>query len=89
MINTEVWFNLPGMAFNLISKAGIAKEWITSLPVKINLTWVSTGNTTLLSTSNNLNCPSSKLAFYSLYIIDSWKWGVTIALNLSMEFNFI
>ena len=30
------------------------------LPVTINLMCVSTGITTLLSTSNNLNCPNSK-----------------------------
>ena len=60
LIKTENWFNLPGYASHLIPNAGIAKEWITSAAVRINLVCVISGRITLLSTSNILKAPSSK-----------------------------
>lgn len=46
---------------------GTAKSWITSCPVTINRTCVSTGTTTRLSTSSNRNCPNSRSDSGTMY----------------------
>jgi hypothetical protein len=47
-------------ASHFTPNAGMAKLWITSAAVRINLVCVISGRITLLSTSNILNAPSSK-----------------------------
>ena len=62
-----------------IPNDGTAKLWITSPAVMINLTCVSSGRMTLLSTSNILKAPSSKSDSGTIYESNS--------INSSSEFK--